>query len=52
MKQTTTTGMRRSLHRLLAVTAGLWGLSGLIATNTWAQATGKDEPLILIKQRP
>ena len=52
MEQTTTTGMRRSLQRVLAVTAGLWGLSGQIASNTWSQATGKDEPLFLIKQRP
>jgi len=47
MDQTTTTGMRRSLQRVLAVTAGLWGLSGPISTPVWAQATGKNEPLFL-----
>ena len=50
MEQTTTTGMRRSLQRVLAVTAGLWGLSGPISTSVWSQAIGKDEPLFLIRQ--
>lgn len=46
---TITTGSRRSLLRLLAVSAGLWGLSGPITSNAWAQATGTGKPLTQLR---
>lgn len=49
MEQTITTGSRRSLLRVLAVSAGLWGLSGPIASNAWAQATGTGKPLTQLR---
>jgi sulfonate transport system substrate-binding protein len=50
MEQTTTTRTRRSLLRVLAVTAGIWGLSGPVTSNAWAQATGSDKPLRPLQQ--
>lgn len=44
-----TTGSRRSLLRLLAVSAGLWGLSGPITSNAWAQVTGTGKPLTQLR---
>jgi sulfonate transport system substrate-binding protein len=44
-----TTGSRRSLLRVLAVSAGLWGLSGPITSTAWAQATGSGKPLTQLR---
>lgn len=50
MEQATiTTGSRRSLLRMLAVSAGLWGLSGPITASAWAQATGTGKPLTQLR---
>lgn len=49
MEQAITTGSRRSLLRLLAVSAGLWGLSGPITSNAWAQSTGSGKPLTQLR---
>jgi sulfonate transport system substrate-binding protein len=50
MEQATiTTGSRRSLLRMLAVSAGLWGLSGPITSSAWAQATGTGKPLTQLR---
>jgi len=48
MKQVTTTGSRRSLLRVLAISAGFWGLSGPITTSARAQAV--DKPLSRLQQ--
>lgn len=40
---------RRGLLRLLAVTAGLWGVSGPIASNAWAQAKDAGQPLTQLR---
>jgi sulfonate transport system substrate-binding protein len=45
MEQAISTESRRSLLRVLAVSAGLWGLSGPITANAWAQAAGSGKPL-------
>ena len=49
MKTTLSTGSRRGLLRLLAVTAGIWGLSGPIASSAWAQAKGTGQPLAQLR---
>lgn len=49
MEQAITTGSRRSLLRMLAVSAGLWGLSGPITASAWAQATGTGKPLTQLR---
>lgn len=45
MKETGTTSSRRSLLRILAVSAGFWGLSGPIVSSVWAKTTGAGRPL-------
>jgi alkanesulfonate monooxygenase SsuD/methylene tetrahydromethanopterin reductase-like flavin-dependent oxidoreductase (luciferase family) len=40
---------RRILLRVLAVTAGHWGLPGPIAARAWAQATGPIKPLTQLR---
>jgi sulfonate transport system substrate-binding protein len=50
MEQALTTESRRSLLRVLAVSAGLWGLSAPIASNVWAQATGSGKPTTPLTQ--
>ncbi len=49
MEQAITTGTRRSLLRVLAVSAGLWGLSGPITSNAWAEAAGAGKPLTQLR---
>lgn len=49
MQQAITTGTRRSLLRVLAVSAGLWGLSGPITSNAWAQAASAGKPLTQLR---
>lgn len=49
MEQAITTGSRRSVLRMLAVSAGLWGLSGPITANAWAQATSANKPLTQLR---
>ncbi|MFZ4625569.1 MAG: sulfonate ABC transporter substrate-binding protein [Rhodoferax sp.] len=45
MKETGTTSSRRSLLRILAVSAGFWGLSGPIVSSVWAKTIGAGRPL-------
>jgi sulfonate transport system substrate-binding protein len=40
---------RRGVLRLLAVTAGIWGLSGPITSSAWAQRKGSDQPLAQLR---
>lgn len=49
MRTSTTTPSRRSLLRLLAVTAGIWGLSGPIAASARAQAKSAAPPLTQLR---
>ncbi|MCK9215470.1 MAG: sulfonate ABC transporter substrate-binding protein [Rhodoferax sp.] len=49
MTSSSVTTSRRGLLRLLAVTAGIWGLSGPIAANAWSQARGAGQPLTQLR---